>query len=284
MSNKRPKVEVGQVWNAYSKNLSPARKIEITSVNLLDRIEYRMVGSRARGRMLLESLYKDYRLAGTPALPIPKRRTKRASKKALPTRIVVLLDRSGSMDTIRSDMEGAFNTFIWDQLKVPGECLVSLHQFDNAYDTVYVDNPITNVPPLSLAPRGSTALWDAMGRMLNGVLATTGEYRTLIVVITDGEENASHIYRPETVRRLVKQAQGRGFEFVFFGANQNAVLAAERIGIYGNTVTFNANTKGVAALNTITTQATTAYRYGGSGQSLGITQTSYDSLLGDNSK
>lgn len=270
----RPRVEIGQVWVAYSKNLRPGRKITITALQY-PTVEYRLAKSHAKGVMLLESLYKDYRLAGTTA------KVNTPTPTTLPTRIVVLLDRSGSMGRIRADMEGAFNNFIREQAAIPGECLVSLYQFDGYCENVYVSRPIDQVPPLVLVPRGWTALYDAMGTALNATMVEGGP-RTLFVVITDGEENSSRYHSQWSIQRLVKRAQETcNFEFVFFGANQDAVFTAQTLGIYGNTITFDANAGGTMAINNMISTATTAYRGGASGQSLGITQTSYNALVGD---
>ena len=80
------------------------------------------------------------------------------------THIEFLLDRSGSMASIKSDIEGGFNSFVADQAQQPGTCTVSLAQFDNVYEVVYTGTDVHRVPPLTLAPRGSTAMLDAIGR------------------------------------------------------------------------------------------------------------------------
>src|SRR5262245_2857992 len=81
--------------------------------------------------------------------------------------IVVLLDRSGSMQSIAKDMEGGFDHFIKEQKLVPGDCKVSLYQFDTDYEAVYVGKPLAEVPRCELKARGSTALNDAFGRTIN---------------------------------------------------------------------------------------------------------------------
>src|SRR4051812_27922369 len=85
------------------------------------------------------------------------------------TEIVFILDRSGSMSGIAADMRGGFATFVEEQKKLPGECLVTLTQFDDHYDVVYQGRPIAEVPALDLQPRGSTALLDAVGRTVDDV-------------------------------------------------------------------------------------------------------------------
>src|SRR5262245_6824283 len=87
------------------------------------------------------------------------------------TDLTLVIDRSGSMSAIQSDAEGGINQFIDDQNKQPGECALTLVQFDTEYDFVHRALPIRDVPKYSLVPRGSTALLDAVGR----AIAETGE-------------------------------------------------------------------------------------------------------------
>ena len=82
------------------------------------------------------------------------------------THLYFLLDRSGSMQSIRDDTIGGFNAFIADQRQHPGDCRVTLAQFDDRYEVVYTDRPIADVPALDLHPRGTTALLDAIGRLV----------------------------------------------------------------------------------------------------------------------
>ena len=83
------------------------------------------------------------------------------------TDITMVLDRSGSMQSIKTDTIGGFDAFISEQRQVPGRCTVSLVQFDNEYEEVYTGRPIAEVPTLTLVPRGSTAMLDAIGRAVN---------------------------------------------------------------------------------------------------------------------
>ena len=82
------------------------------------------------------------------------------------THLYFLLDRSGSMQSIKSDIEGGFAAFVDEQRKGAGECRATLAQFDDVYELVYADRPIADVPPLDLKPRNMTALHDAMGRLI----------------------------------------------------------------------------------------------------------------------
>lgn len=150
--------------------------------------------------------------------------------------IVCLLDRSGSMGSIRDDTEGAFNAFIEDQKKVDAnKALVSLYQFDHSLgdehvETVYERMPINQVPKLTLAPRGTTPLNDALGITIVRVgeqLAALDEDKrpgkVIFVVMTDGHENASTEYTNQRVKELVERQTGEwSWDFVFLGAGIDA--------------------------------------------------------------
>jgi uncharacterized protein YegL len=153
--------------------------------------------------------------------------------------IVVVLDRSGSMEPIRKDMEGGFDTFIAEQRKVPGECRVSLYQFDIVYEAVYEGRPIADVPPCSLIPRGGTALWDAVGMSLQSVDARIESLpeserpeKLVFLVITDGHENSSREYKAADVRKVIEQHQQKpGWQFHYLGAEVQSFDDAAAIGM-----------------------------------------------------
>ncbi len=164
------------------------------------------------------------------------------------THIAFLLDRSGSMQTIKTDTEGGFDAYIESQKGQPGRCTVTLAQFDNHYDEVYVGKDITDVPPLDLQPRGATALNDSIARLIH----STGDYLaampedqrpgTVIVgIMTDGHENASKEWTRAAVKALIEQQENQyDWTFSYMGANQDAIevgatmgIAAERSLTYG---------------------------------------------------
>ena len=155
------------------------------------------------------------------------------------THIYLLLDRSGSMQSIKADTEGGFAAFVEEQRHTPGECRVTLAQFDNHYDVVYVDRPIADVPALDLQPRGSTALLDAMGRSITeagtklAVLPEDQRPDTVIVAImTDGHENASQEWTHPAIKSLVEQqTELYGWQFLYMGADQDAIEVGRNIGI-----------------------------------------------------
>lgn len=154
------------------------------------------------------------------------------------TLIAALLDRSGSMETIKSDTEGGFNAFVADQVGLPGEARVTLAQFDTDYDVVFSNRPIGDVGPLELQPRGMTALYDSVGRLITDVGAELSALpevqrpgKVIILVMTDGHENSSHEWTHEAVNAAIKrQKREYAWEFVFLGANMDAVAVGERMG------------------------------------------------------
>jgi uncharacterized protein YegL len=177
------------------------------------------------------------------------------------THIAFLLDRSGSMQSIKDDAIGGFNELVTDQAKAPGECTLTLVQFDsqNPQETVYDKLPIGQVPELTAAayvPRGGTPLLDAVGRLI----VTTGEQlaslpeherpeKVIIVILTDGLENASLEYTREQVFDLIThQRETYSWEFIFLGANQDAIAEGVKYGIaVARSRTFDTTAEGTRA-------------------------------------
>jgi hypothetical protein len=154
------------------------------------------------------------------------------------TLIAVLLDRSGSMETVKSDTEGGFNAFIDSQRGEPGEAVVTLAQFDYEYDVVYANKPIAEVPRLELQPRGATALYDSLGRLITDVgaeLAALPEQarpgNVIVVVFTDGHENSSREWTHEAITAAIKRQEAEfAWDFLFLGANMDAVAVGTALG------------------------------------------------------
>jgi hypothetical protein len=152
--------------------------------------------------------------------------------------IAVLLDRSGSMEAVKSDTEGGFNAFVDTQRNEPGEARVTLAQFDTEYEVVYANRPIVDVPRLSLQPRGGTALYDALGRLITDVgaeLAALDEAQrpgtVIVVVLTDGHENSSVEWtHPAVTAAIKRQETDYSWDFIFLGANMDAVAVGTSLG------------------------------------------------------
>lgn len=142
------------------------------------------------------------------------------------TLIAALLDRSGSMRGREEATQDGFNEFINGQKSEPGEALVTLAQFDTEYEIVYQNKPVADVPPLVLAPRSMTAMNDAIGKLITDVgaeLAAMAEDDrpglVVVIIMTDGLENASREWTTEGVRKLIKQQEDQWhWKFVFLGS------------------------------------------------------------------
>ncbi|MDN5796464.1 MAG: VWA domain-containing protein [Intrasporangium sp.] len=163
------------------------------------------------------------------------------------THIYFLLDRSGSMQSIKSDTEGGFDAFIDEQRQASGQCRVTLAQFDDEYEQVYRDIPVGEVPPLQLHPRGRTALLDSIGRLIGDAgarLAALPEPErpaTVIVgIMTDGHENASRELTHAQVKALIEQqSQAYQWRFLYLGADQDAIEVGASIGVgAANSMTY----------------------------------------------
>lgn len=162
-------------------------------------------------------------------------------KKGL-TELVFILDRSGSMSGLESDTIGGYNSLLEKQKKEAGECIITTVLFDDRYELLHDRINIRGVMPLSEKEyyvRGSTALLDAIGRTINKIgnaqKNTAWEEqaeKVMFVIITDGMENASREYNYGKVRRMVEhQKEKYGWEFIFLGANIDAVETAAHFGI-----------------------------------------------------
>lgn len=203
------------------------------------------------------------------------------------THIVFVVDRSGSMTAIAKDMVGGFKTFIEEQKKLPGECCVSLITFDSAYEVQYKSKPLAEVGELVLEPRGSTALLDAMGKTIYDVgtmLASMNEEdrpsQVLFIVITDGQENSSREYTSKQVFDMIThQREKYSWEFIYLGANQDAIATASSLGISTtNSVTYDATSRGTEELTSGLVRGVSAYRKSGRSRMENIyNQSMYDS-------
>lgn len=171
--------------------------------------------------------------------------------------IICIIDRSGSMDHIKNDAIGGFNTFLEEQKKLPGEATLTYIQFDTEYEVVHENKTLRDVQPINdsiYIPRGSTALLDAIGKTIDATgrrLANTPEEnrpeKVIVAILTDGEENSSRQYNLSKIKEMIKhQKEKYSWEFIFLGANQDAFAEAVKIGIdTKDTLNFNATGIGV---------------------------------------
>jgi uncharacterized protein YegL len=162
-------------------------------------------------------------------------------KKGL-TELVFILDKSGSMGGLESDTIGGYNAMLEKQKAVGGECRITTVLFDNNYELLHDRIDIEAVSPITdkdYRVGGSTALLDAIGGTIhkigNAQKHTADDYRAekvMFVIITDGEENASRRYSPDGVKAQIERQKTKyGWEFLFLGANMDAVQTAGRFGI-----------------------------------------------------
>jgi Mg-chelatase subunit ChlD len=186
--------------------------------------------------------------------------------------ITIVLDRSGSMASVREDTIGGFNSFLEEQKAVPGSATLTLVQFDDQYDVLYEGRRLQDAPLLSaqtFVPRGSTALLDAIGRTVHATgarLAAQPEHerpgKVLFVIMTDGEENASREFsRRQVFDMLTHQREKYQWEVVFIGANQDAVTTGASYGIpQANALNYAATPAGTRRMNAALSQATSRMR------------------------
>jgi Mg-chelatase subunit ChlD len=190
------------------------------------------------------------------------------------THISVILDRSGSMESIRDDTIGGFNAFLEQQKRAEGSATVTLVQFDtqDPYEVIHHFKPIAEVPELTRAafvPRSGTPLLDAMGRGINDLekhLADLPEAdrpaRVILVVVTDGQENSSREFKKDQIEKMIKdRTEQDEWQFVFLSADLAAIGDARGLGIHADAVLLFAKSgKGSKAAWNSLAERTTEYR------------------------
>ena len=176
------------------------------------------------------------------------------------TELVFILDRSGSMAGLESDTIGGFNAMIEKQKKETGECYISTVLFDNVSEVLHDRVKLSDIKPMTdkeYTVRGCTALIDALGGAIHHI-GNIHKYarpedvpeHTMFIITTDGMENASQQYSSEQVKKMIeRQKEKYGWEFLFIGANIDAVETARRYGINEDrAVDYNADAKGTGIL------------------------------------
>ncbi len=172
------------------------------------------------------------------------------------TEVIFILDRSGSMSGLEADTIGGFNSMIAKQKKEEGEAYISTVLFDDQTEVLYDRVPIQRVEPMNdnqYYVRGCTALLDALGGAIHHI-GNVHKYareedrpeKTLFIITTDGMENSSHQYSYEKVKKMVeRQKKKYGWEFLFLGANIDAIEVAGRFGIAANrAINYECDSKG----------------------------------------
>ena len=204
------------------------------------------------------------------------------------TRLALILDRSGSMASIDEATVAGVNRFVEEQRQVPGTATLKLVQFDDVYEEVF-DTPTAEAPELTLSktprpgqktyePRGSTALLDAIGRTItelgSGLAAMSEDERpdkVIVIIMTDGLENASKTFTARQVLDLIVQQRDiYKWDFVFLGANQDAIATAAKMGIAAaSAMPYAANS--AATTNAVNATSAAVRRSRTTGQAVGYT-------------
>lgn len=188
------------------------------------------------------------------------------------TEIVFILDRSGSMHGMERDTIGGFNSMIEKQKKQDGEAFVSTVIFDDECEVLHDRVPLEKIRPMTEEQyyvRGCTALLDAIGGAIRHI-ANVHKYarkedvpeKTIFVITTDGMENASHKYSSDKVKKMIeKEKEKYGWEFIFLGANIDAVETAAEIGISADrAVNYHCDSKGVQLNFEVVSETIADYR------------------------
>lgn len=176
------------------------------------------------------------------------------------TELVFILDRSGSMSGLERDTIGGFNAMIEKQKKQDGECIVSTVLFDDESRVIHDRVSLDEIRPMTeddYFVGGCTALIDAVGGAIHHI-GNVHKYarkedvpeNTIFIITTDGQENASHRYSSNKVKQMIERQKDKyGWEFLFIGANIDAVETAKRYGIDRNrAVNYNADAQGTSVL------------------------------------
>jgi uncharacterized protein YegL len=192
-------------------------------------------------------------------------------KKGL-TELVCILDKSGSMGGLEDDTIGGYNAMLEKQQAVEGECRITTVLFDHNYELLHDRIDIGAVSPISKKEYqvgGSTALIDAIGRTIHKIVKvqrnTAEDYKAekvMFVIITDGEENSSREYSAQRVKGMIEREKEKyGWEFIFLGANIDAVEVAGRYGIGADRAqNYHADSEGVMHTLCAMSEAVACYR------------------------
>lgn len=174
--------------------------------------------------------------------------------------IICILDRSGSMGSLATEVIGSYNEFIKTQQAEPGKAKVTLVLFDDKYEVVYDMVKLEKVPQLTekeYFTRGMTGMFDAIGKAI-----TSSDAKDAMVLIqTDGMENSSSEYNKESIKALIAEKEDAGWDFIFLGANIDAADAGASFGMMASkSVQYDASVDGVKDAFMSMSNSTTSYR------------------------
>ncbi|MDN5308217.1 MAG: hypothetical protein PWP16_1580 [Eubacteriaceae bacterium] len=191
------------------------------------------------------------------------------------TELVFILDRSGSMSGLESDTIGGYNGLLEKQKKETGEAVITTVLFDDRYELLHDRIPITGVEKISHKEyfvRGTTALLDAIGKTISKIdnvhehtKKSERAGQVMFVITTDGLENASREYSADQVRKLIERKKKAGWEFIFLGANIDAVETARSFGISEDrAVNYHADAEGTLLNYAVVNETVSQLRSGNS--------------------
>jgi uncharacterized protein YegL len=198
------------------------------------------------------------------------------------TAIAVIIDQSGSMASLQKDIIGGYNTFLKEQKAVSGEATLTLTLFSDHTTIVHDNLPLSEVPELTEAtyrPSGSTALLDAigktvdtMGRKFASMKEEDRPSKVIVLIMTDGEENASTAYKHAQIKEMVSHQQDKyNWQFVFVGANIDSFSVGTSFGVAAHsTYSYTANSIGTKSLYSSISSGTTAFRNSAVGTSFNM--------------
>jgi len=185
---------------------------------------------------------------------------KKKEAKAPAVDIICILDRSGSMLGMQTEVINSFNEFVKDQLLEKGKARLTLVLFDDKYEVIHSRVKLKDVPELTdevYFARGMTSLMDAVGKTLQSVDATDA----MVLIQTDGYENSSQEFKQHDIKKLIKEKESQGWDFMFLGANIDAATTGAGYGLHSSkTSQFASNEAGIKMSFNTMKMSTATYR------------------------
>lgn len=199
---------------------------------------------------------------------VAKKSSKTVKKNKETTHILAILDRSGSMSSVAKDAIGGYNSFLAEQKKLKDKATLSGTLFDNEFLPLNEGKVlnIKDVPELTtqtFQPRGSTALFDAIGKTVNEYKSNKKNKadKVLVIIVTDGHENASREFKQQDIADLIKYQRTQNWQFLFLCSTEDAVTVGTSLGVSaGNTFQFANTALGNIQMYSRVAKATASYR------------------------
>jgi uncharacterized protein with von Willebrand factor type A (vWA) domain len=187
------------------------------------------------------------------------------------TKIICLIDKSGSMDHLQNDSIGGFNTFLKEQKEIEDVCFMDITLFDTEFKFLVSNTNINEIEGLNkknYRPAGGTSLLDCIGYTIDKELDRLSESpdnrfdKTLFLIMTDGESNSDKNYTKDRIKLMIEEMEEHfKWNFIFIGANQDSFSAANGMGISaGKTMNWSADTEGINVAYSSISKVSTYYR------------------------